>query len=86
MTVSRDQFLSLLDESGIFSAEDAIAFHESRVASAETALDLAKSLVKNKKLNEFQIKMILQHKGDRLLLGDYIILREIGSGGMVRSI
>ncbi len=82
MTVSRNQFLSLLDESGIFSAKDVIALQESQVDSSESALDLARALVKNKKLNEFQIKMILQHKGDRLVLGDYLILREIGAGGM----
>ena len=82
MTLSRNQFLSLLDESGIFSAKDVIALQETQNDSPETALDLAKTLVKNKKLNEFQIKMILQHKGDRLVLGDYLILREIGAGGM----
>lgn len=82
MTLSRNQFLSLLDESGIFSAKDVIALQETQDDSSETALDLAKTLVKNKKLNEFQIKMILQHKGDRLVLGDYLILREIGAGGM----
>ena len=82
MTLSRNQFLSLLDESGIFSAKDVIALQETQVDASETALDLAKTLVKNKKLNEFQIKMILQHKGDRLVLGDYLILREIGAGGM----
>ena len=64
MTLSRNQFLSLLDESGIFSAKDVIALQETQVDASETALDLAKTLVKNKKLNEFQIKMILQHKGD----------------------
>lgn len=80
MTLS--QFLTLLDESGIITAEEAIAFQKSQGAACNSALELAKILVEQGKLTEFQIKMILQCKGDRLFLGDYVILQQIGAGGM----
>lgn len=80
MTLS--QFLTLLDESGIITAEEAIAFQKSQGAACNSALELAKILVEHGKLTEFQIKMILQCKGDRLFLGDYVILQQIGAGGM----
>lgn len=80
MTLS--QFLTLLDESGLITAEEAIAFQKSQGAACNSALELAKILVEQGKLTEFQIKMILQCKGDRLFLGDYVILQQIGAGGM----
>jgi len=82
MAVTLKQFMSQLGESGIFSAADAVAFQETQAAASETAEDLAKLLVKHKKLTKFQAQMIYQGKGNRLLLGDYVILGEIGAGGM----
>ncbi len=82
MTITLEQFISQLDESGVISAVDIAAFQESQSPPAESAEDLGKLLVKQKKVTKLQAQLVYQGKGDRLLLGNYLILDKIGAGGM----
>ena len=82
MTITLEQFISQLDESGVISAVDIAAFQESQSPPAESAEDLGKLLVKQKKVTKLQAQLVYQGKGNRLLLGNYLILDKIGAGGM----
>ncbi len=84
MALSFDQFLDQLTGSGLLSADD--------VSSALSALpndqqpqdgeQLARELVKQKKLTKFQAEQIYGGKGKSLTLGNYVILDKLGQGGM----
>jgi serine/threonine protein kinase len=82
MTMTLEQFVSLLDESGVISAEDIAVFQQSHSHPVESAEDLGKLLIKHKKVTKLQARMVYQGKGDRLRLGNYIVLDKIGAGGM----
>jgi len=77
-----EQFVSQLHDSGVISAEEIVAFQESQSPPPESAEDLGKLLVKHKKVTKLQAQLVYQGKGDRLLLGNYVIQKKIGAGGM----
>ncbi|WP_298866587.1 LamG-like jellyroll fold domain-containing protein [uncultured Gimesia sp.] len=82
MAITLEEFVAQLDESGIFSAADTATFQETQGEASKTAEDLAKLLVKHKKVTRLQAKFVFQGKGKQLLLGNYLILDKIGAGGM----
>ena len=84
MAVSIEQFGKALVASGLFTAEDAKAFWtglpaESRPKDGE---GFAQALVAAGKLTAFQAQELLAGRGARLVMGDYVIVAEIGAGGM----
>ncbi len=82
MSITLEKFISQLDESGVISAVEITAFQQSQSPAAESAEELGKLLVKHKKVTKLQAQLVYQGKGDRLLLGNYLILDKIGAGGM----
>ncbi|QDT24390.1 protein kinase domain-containing protein [Gimesia chilikensis] len=82
MSLSLEQFVSQLEESGVISAVDIAVFQKSQSPAAESAEDLGKLLVKHKKVTKLQAQFVYQGKGKQLLLGNYLILDKIGAGGM----
>lgn len=82
MAITLQQFVTQLDESGVISAVDIAAFQKSQSPAAESAEDLGKLLVKHKKVTRLQAQLVYQGKGKQLLLGNYLILKKIGAGGM----
>ena len=84
MTVILDQFVQSLVDSGLMTSEEIHAFidglpPESRPGSSE---DLARLLFSRKKLTKFQAQAIYQGKTKGLVVGNYVVLDKIGSGGM----
>ncbi|WP_417391050.1 protein kinase domain-containing protein [Gimesia sp.] len=82
MAMTLEHFVAQLEDSGVISAADIAAFQNSLSPPAESAEDLGKLLVKHKKVTKLQAQLVYQGKGDRLLLGNYLILDKIGAGGM----
>ncbi|MDF1747208.1 MAG: protein kinase, partial [Gimesia sp.] len=82
MALTLNEFVTQLDESGIFSAADTATFQEKQDEVSKTAEDLARLLVEHKKVTRLQAKFVFQGKGKQLLLGNYLILEKIGAGGM----
>ena len=80
--LSLERFVSKLTESEVMSETDFAAFWETLPDKPETAEDLAKALIEQKKLTKFQTQLIYQDKADGLSLGNYLILDKIGAGGM----
>ncbi len=84
MALSTDQFRDHLTASGLLSAEDVSALllalpEDKRPKDGE---QLARELVKQKKLTKYQAEQIYAGKGKGLVLGNYTILDKLGQGGM----
>ncbi len=84
MATSLDQFIKHLSDCGILSADDLQAFRDDlpRDRSPREAQGLADELIRRKKLTPFQAEAILRGETSGLVLGSYVILGELGEGGM----
>ncbi len=84
MAVSTEQFAKQLIDSGVISEPDLRAFID-RLPSAEqpgNGEQLAKSLVKEKKISAYQAQVVYSGKGKSLTMGSYTVLDKLGQGGM----
>jgi len=81
MAVPLEQFLKHLEDSGIL-AGDTIKEFIPPVATPKDAEELARELVRKKKLTKFQAEEVYRGKGKSLVLGNYVLVERIGAGGM----
>ncbi len=84
MTIPLDQFMRQLDDSALMSADTVAALIDSLPAEKkpQDGEQLAKELVRQKKLTPYQAQQIYAGKGRSLVLGNYVILDKLGQGGM----
>ena len=84
MTIPLDQFVSQIVDSTLMSADDVAALIDSLPAEKKPhdSEQLAKELVRQKKLTSYQAQQIHAGKGQSLVLGNYVILDKLGQGGM----
>jgi len=82
--ISVERFVEAAADSGLLTAEEIgqLREHLSAAARPEAARDLARRLIAQGKLTEYQARVLLERRGDPLLIDRYIILDLIGSGGM----
>jgi serine/threonine protein kinase len=81
MAVSLENFVKQLEDSGIL-AGDTLKDYIPPKASPKDATDLARELVRQKKLTKFQAEEVSKGKGKSLVLGNYVLMEKIGAGGM----
>jgi serine/threonine-protein kinase len=81
MAVPLVQFVKHLEDSGILASDTLQDFLPPQ-ASPENAEDLARELVRKKKLTKFQAQEAYKGRARSLLVGNYTILDTIGAGGM----
>ena len=81
MAVPLEQFVKHLEDSGILAGDTLKDFIPPK-ASPKDAEELARELVRKKKLTKFQAEEVYQGKGKSLVLGNYVLLEKIGAGGM----
>jgi serine/threonine-protein kinase len=81
MPVPLEQFVKHLEDSGILAGDTLQDFVPPK-ANPKDAEELAKELVRKKKLTKFQAEEVYRGKGKALVLGNYLILDKIGAGGM----
>ncbi|MBC7854952.1 MAG: serine/threonine protein kinase [Pirellulaceae bacterium] len=81
MAVALEQFVAQLEESGILSGETLKDFLPPK-GEPKDAEELARELVRRKKLTEFQAEEVCRGQGKSLTLGNYILMEKIGAGGM----
>ncbi|HEY3969633.1 MAG TPA: SUMF1/EgtB/PvdO family nonheme iron enzyme [Planctomycetaceae bacterium] len=81
MPVPLDQFVKHLEDSGILTGDTLQDFVPPKAAPKD-AEELARELVRKKKLTKFQAEEVYRGKGKTLVLGNYLILDKIGAGGM----
>src|SRR5262245_31989891 len=84
MALALDQFVRRVADSGVLSAEEVSAFIESLSAGQRPgdAQQLARLLVRAKKLTAYQAQTIYSGQGATLVLGNYVVLDKLGEGGM----
>lgn len=70
-----------LEDSGVLAADTLRDFLPPK-AEPQNAEDLARELIRQKKLTKFQAGEVLRGNGQSLVLGNYKILDQIGAGGM----
>ncbi len=80
MPLSLNDFTRQLIDSGLLSQGDVAACLGQ--ASATDAEELARWLVRQKKLTAFQAQQCYARKGKTLVLGNYVVLDKLGQGGM----
>jgi len=83
-TISREEFVKRLSESGLLSGDDLRAALDAigDVADVADARALASGLIATGRLTSFQADAILDGRLRQLFIGNYTILSRLGSGGM----
>lgn len=81
MAVPLEQFVRQLEDSGILAGDTLKSFLPPNKAPSDGA-ELARELVRQKKLSRFQAEEIYRGNGKSLVLGNYTVLDKIGAGGM----
>src|SRR5260221_3764538 len=81
MALHVEQFVKQLEDTGILAADTLGEFLPPQ-SHPEAAEELARELVRHKKLTRFQAEEIYKGNGKHLVLGNYTILDKIGAGGM----
>jgi serine/threonine-protein kinase len=81
MPVPLEQFVKQLEDSGIIAGDTLKDFLPPKTTPKD-ATELARELVRQKKLTKFQVEEVYRGKGNALVLGNYTILDKIGAGGM----
>ncbi|MBC7818148.1 MAG: protein kinase, partial [Planctomycetaceae bacterium] len=84
MPISPEQFVKQLTDSGLMPADEVRAFVGGLPTEGQPTdgAELAKLLVKERRLTRFQVEQIYAGKGSSLTLGNYVILDKLGQGGM----
>ena len=84
MAVSLEQFIQRLSDSGLQSTAEMQTLVDSFPAAdrPKDSQQLARVLVRQKKLTAYQAKAIYQGKGRSLVLGNYVVQDKLGQGGM----
>src|SRR5690348_5626434 len=84
MPVSLEQFSKQLVDCGVMSEQDLRLLVE-KLSDAEKPADaeqLAKRLVRDKRITAFQAQTVYSGKGKMLTMGSYFVLDKLGQGGM----
>ncbi|NUQ64317.1 MAG: serine/threonine protein kinase [Pirellulales bacterium] len=84
MALSLVQFVKNLVRSRLMSAEEVETFR-AQIAEDDKPLDakgLARALIQAGKLTKYQVNEVAQGRCDGLVMGEYVVLDEIGAGGM----
>jgi serine/threonine-protein kinase len=84
MAISLQQYVQRLAASGLMSAGELDSFQRDLLAGKRPAdaQNLARALVREGKLTKYQAARVFRGDGEPLVLGNYIVLDEIGAGGM----
>ena len=81
VTVTLEQFLAHLVHTGLIPADE-LDHIRNHLPSAHGARTLAQELVRAQRLTKYQAHCLLQGRTRGLVLGKYVVLSEIGRGGM----
>lgn len=80
LAVPLEKFVQQLEDSGILAGDTIKDFIPPK-ASPKDAEELARKLVRRKKLTRFQAEEVSKGKGKSLVLGNYVLMETIGAGG-----
>ena len=81
MALPLENFVQQLEDSGILAGDTLKDFIPPK-ATPKDAEELARELVRKKKLTKFQAEEAYKGKAKSLVLGNYVLMEKIGAGGM----
>ena len=81
MALSLKQFVQQLEDSGIISGDTLKDFIPPK-ASHQDVEELARELIRQKKLTKYQAEEVHRGRAKSLVLGNYVLSEKIGAGGM----
>ena len=81
MALSLKQFVQQLEDSGIISGDTLKDFIPPK-ASPQDVEELARELIRQKKLTKYQAEEVHRGRAKSLVLGNYVLSEKIGAGGM----
>lgn len=81
MAVPLERFIKQLEDSGILAGDTLNDFLPPK-SDPKDAEELARELVRQRKLTKFQAEEIYRGRAKSLLLGNYVLMEKIGAGGM----
>lgn len=81
MAIPLARFIQQIEETGIITGDTLKDFIPPKGTSKD-AEDLARELVRQKKLTKYQAEEVYRGKGKSLTLGNYLLMEKIGAGGM----
>jgi predicted Ser/Thr protein kinase len=84
MAVLLDQFVQTLSDSGLMTKQEVqqLLGGLSEDDQPKTGEEMAKLLFRQGKLTKFQTQSVYKGRAKGLILGDYVLLDQIGAGGM----
>ncbi|MBW3597728.1 MAG: serine/threonine protein kinase [Planctomycetes bacterium] len=82
MPVALEQFAKRLARSRLATAEEAAALLKNARENRFTPQRLAAELVRSGRLTKYQAKCVYHGEVEHLVLGNYVVLEQIGAGGM----
>src|SRR5580765_8576790 len=84
MSLSIDEFVQSLTDTGILPAEEVTSLVSSLPQDRKgiNVEKIARELVRQQKLTRFQASVIFRRQSRGLRIGEYIVLDKIGSGGV----
>jgi serine/threonine protein kinase len=82
MTLTASQFFRILEDEELIDSARLRALTESECSSEADASRLAAQLVREQHLSPYQAKLLLDGGAKSLIFGDYVVLEELGAGGM----
>ncbi|MCX7392383.1 MAG: protein kinase, partial [Planctomycetia bacterium] len=81
MALSLKQFVQQLEDSGILAGDTLKDFIPPK-ASPKDVSELARELIRQKKLTKYQAEEVHRGRAKSLVLGNYVLSEKIGAGGM----
>jgi len=84
MAVLLDQFVQTLSDSGLMTKQEVqqLVGGLSEADKPKTGEEMAKLLFRQGKLTKYQTESVYKGRAKGLILGDYVLLEQIGEGGM----
>ena len=82
VSMTLDEFAHGIVDSGLMTADEVGAFRAKLDPQSNDPRDLARELIKQGRLTNYQARMVYLGKPHALLLGEYQILDKLGQGGM----
>jgi serine/threonine-protein kinase len=84
MSITIEQFVERLTQSGLISAQEIDAFHKQLRPKRQPkdVQQFAQALIQQGKLTKYQAQAVYQGKTKGLIFGEYVVLDKLGEGGM----
>ncbi|MGA2034637.1 MAG: bifunctional serine/threonine-protein kinase/formylglycine-generating enzyme family protein [Thermoguttaceae bacterium] len=84
MSITVEQFIERLTESGLISAQEISSFQQQLPPERrpKDVQQFAQALVQRGKLTKYQAQAVYQGKAKGLVFGEYVVLDKLGEGGM----